>query len=193
MQQLTPTITALILAAGAARRFGSDKRLARLADGSRLLAATLHLARTHFAEVAVVLRADDDPQRLGIPAGIRVIPCTDAEQGMGHSLAAGIRALSACPAEAIAVLLGDMPWIAPASLAALSAQARPERIVYPLVDGQRGHPVLFGRQHWPALQQLRGDTGARELLRQRPDCCHALPLNDPGLLRDVDRPADLRL
>ncbi|WP_263140495.1 nucleotidyltransferase family protein [Pseudomonas sp. RIT-PI-AD] len=184
-------VIALILAAGRGRRFGRDKRLARLPDGTPLLAASLAQARRCFAEVAVVLREDDDAQALGIPAEVRVIRCAEADLGMGHSLAAGARALRERPARALAVLLGDMPWIAEGSLRRLACAAEATHILFPRYRGERGHPVLFGRLFWGALETLEGDRGARELLQERPECCVAIDLDDPGVLRDVDSEAAL--
>ena len=186
-----PRVLALLLAAGRGRRFGSDKRLARLPDGRGLLAASAERALQVFAEVHVLLRDEDDAQALGLPAECRIIRCSEADQGMGHSLAAGVQALAGGDAEAIAVLLGAMPWVAADSLRQLLTQAAVERIVYPQHAGQRGHPVLFGRAFWPQLQALHGDQGARALLQTHPAASHSVEVNDPGVLRDVDRPEAL--
>jgi molybdenum cofactor cytidylyltransferase len=186
-----PRVLALMLAAGQGRRFGSDKRIALLADGRSLLAASVERAQQVFGVVHVVLRAEDDPQALGLPDTCRIIRCHDADQGMGHSLAAGVGALAEQDADAIAVMLGDMPWVAAHSLQSLRRQAAAERIVYPQFDGQRGHPVLFGRVFWAHLQRLGGDEGARAVLLANPAACHGVVLDDPGVLRDVDRPEAL--
>jgi molybdenum cofactor cytidylyltransferase len=186
-----PRVLALMLAAGQSRRFGSDKRIAHLADGRSVLAASVERAQQVFGVVHVVLRAEDDPQALGLPDTCRVIRCHDADQGMGHSLAAGIGALAAQDADAIAVLLGDMPWISADSLRQLTTQAAAERIVHPQHDGQRGHPVLFGRVFWAELQTLHSDEGARAVLLANPAACYSVVLDDPGVLRDVDRPEAL--
>lgn len=188
-----PHVTALILAAGFGTRFGGDKRRAELADGRTLLAASLARARLVFDEVHLILRPEDDPAALGLPYGCRIIRCDDADQGMGHSLAAGVRALAASPADAIAVLLGDMPWIAESSLRALVAKAATGRIVFPVHHDERGHPVVFGRDFWPELQQLRGDEGARRVLRAHAAAWIAVGVDDPGVLRDVDSPTALRV
>jgi molybdenum cofactor cytidylyltransferase len=185
-------VLALVLAAGQGRRFGSDKRRALLADGTPLLVATLLQAQRNFARVFVLLRDTDDAQHLGVPAGVKVLRCADADLGMGHSLAAGFRALHEQPASAVAVLLGDMPWLGAGTLALLIEQAGPQRIVFPVYQGQRGHPVLFGRQFWPQLQQLNGDAGAKALLAAQPQACMAVMVDDPGVLRDVDTPIALQ-
>ncbi|WP_312936710.1 NTP transferase domain-containing protein, partial [Pseudomonas sp.] len=108
---------ALVLAAGRGRRFGSDKRLAGLADGQALLAATLSRVQAQFDEVWVVIAGHDDAEALGVPPAVRVVHAQQADSGMGASLAAGIGALAGSGAEAAAVLLGDMPWLAGATLA----------------------------------------------------------------------------
>lgn len=186
-----PQVIALVLAAGRSRRFGSDKRAARLPDGLPLLAATLALAQRNFPEVAVVLRSDDEAEALGVPSGVRVIRCADADLGMGHSLAAGVAALVEERFRAIAVMLGDMPWIADASLRHLAESADVDRIVFPLHDGQRGHPVLFGRRYWQEMMTLTGDQGARRVLEDHEEAWLGLEVDDPGVLRDADTPAAL--
>lgn len=187
----SPQVIALVLAAGSSRRFGSDKRAARLPDGQSLLAATLALAQRNFPEVAVVLRSGDEAEALGVPSGVRVIRCADADLGMGHSLAAGVAALAEERFRAIAVMLGDMPWIADASLRHLAESADIDRIVFPLHDGQRGHPVLFGRRYWQEMMTLTGDQGARRVLEDHEEAWLGLEVNDPGVLRDADTPAAL--
>lgn len=185
------TTVALLLAAGFGKRFGSDKRRVRLADGRTLLAASLANARAVFDEVRVVLRAEDDPIELGLPVDIPLVRCADAQSGMGHSLAAGVNSLKSCTADSVAILLGDMPWLAESTLRLLLQQATAQRIVFPQHDGQRGHPVLFGRAFWPELLQLQGDEGARAVLQAHREAWYPVVVDDPGVLRDVDTPAAL--
>ncbi|SDI10554.1 molybdenum cofactor cytidylyltransferase [Pseudomonas delhiensis] len=182
---------ALLLAAGSGHRFGADKRQARLADGRGLLAASLANAREAFDEVLVVLRPEDDAAALGVPVDIATVRCAEAAAGMGHSLAAGVAALADNPAASVAILLADMPWIAPQTLHLLATQASEQRIVFPLHQGQRGHPVLFGRAFWPELRALQGDEGARAVLQAHREAWHPVEVGDPGVLRDVDTPAAL--
>lgn len=186
-----PEYVGLVLAAGSGQRFGSDKRLAQLADGNSLLRATLLRAKEAFSDVRVVLKAEDDAEALAIPHGIHLVRAAHAKQGMGSSLAAGIQSLAHSQATAVAVLLGDMPWISAATLRQLRAQADAEHIVVAYCEGQRGHPVLFGRRFWPELMQLQGENGARGLIASHAQQVIAVTLDDHGILRDVDRPDDL--
>ncbi|WP_339081069.1 nucleotidyltransferase family protein [Pseudomonas sp. TMP9] len=186
-----PGCIGLVLAAGFGQRFGSDKRVAKLANGSKLLAATLLRAQEAFSDVRVVLKVEDDAQALAIPPGIQVVRTAQAKQGMGSSLAAGIQSLANTQATAVAVLLGDMPWISLATLRQLQSQAHVEHIVVACCNGQRGHPVLFGRRFWPELMQLQGDNGAKGLIATHAQQVIEVKLADSGILQDVDTPTDL--
>ena len=185
------SVVALVLAAGRGTRFGSDKRRATLADGRSLLAHSVERARAVFDDVRVVLRAGERGEDFGLPPDCQVVISHQAAAGMGHSLAAGARSLLDSHAQAVAILLGDMPWIESATLRQLAAAAAASTIVLPRHAGQQGHPVMFGRDFWPALGQLGGDEGARSVVRAQRDCCVVVEVADAGVLRDVDTPQGL--
>ncbi len=185
-------VAALMLAAGYSRRFGTDKRRATLADGRSLLAASLALPCSMLEEVWLVLRPDESITELGLPANIKLVQHPLTAQGMGHSLAAGAeRLLAESRADAVAIFLADMPAIRRDSLETLFAHASANAIVLPSYQGKRGHPVLFGRAFWPQLATLNGDAGAKPVLQQHPEAVRIVELNDPGVLQDIDTPADL--
>lgn len=188
-----PKVFALVLAAGRSRRFEGDKRQALLPCGRSLLTASLENARTAFSSTAVVLRTDDDTRVLGIPDGVKIIRSEHADLGMGHSLASGIAAAMNSSADAVAVMLADMPWIQPRTLHTLALLANPARMALPLHEGQRGHPVIIGRRFWPALLKLEGDQGAKALIMNSPDLCDIVHCDDPGILRDADTRSALAL
>jgi molybdenum cofactor cytidylyltransferase len=122
-------------------------------------------------------------------AGCDVVFSTDAERGMGASLAAGIEA--SADSEGWIVALADMPRIAVSTVEAVARTLDGgASIVVPFYQGQRGHPVGFGSEHRDALIGLDGDTGARALLSTHQVA--RLDVDDPGILRDVDTPEDLR-
>lgn len=191
MNESAPQVIGLILAAGRSRRFADDKRRALLPDGRSMLQASIDTARQSFNELWVVLRSDDDAQALGIVPDVCIVRSEQAELGMGHSLASGIEALMPSPAIAVAVLLADMPWLQAATLRSLVQLADPQRIAQPVYEGQRGHPVIFGRRFWPELLLLEGDQGARTLLAANASVCDLMPTDDPGTVRDVDTPEQI--
>lgn len=183
------SVVGLVLAAGFSRRFGTDKRRARLNSGETLLAASLTLPCSQLEEVWVVLRPEDDAETLAVPACVHIVRSESAALGMGHSLASGITAITQqAQADAVAVFLGDMPWVNVDSLGYLLAMASPEHIVVPIFQGQPGHPVIFGCKFWPELQQLTGESGAKALIQEHSQVIRYLEVNDPGILRDVDTP-----
>lgn len=186
------TIAGLVLAAGLSRRFGADKRCARLPDGQTLLDASLAIPLAHLSEVWVVLRPTDQISDLGLSGRVKAVRGEFAELGMGHSLASGAREIAQhSKADAMAIFLGDMPWIRGETLTRLLDEAGQERIVVPVHQGQPGHPVIFGRRFWPELQQLTGDTGARALIVAHPSAVLRVEVGDVGVVRDVDVPVAL--
>lgn len=186
-------VVGLVLAAGRATRFGTDKRRARLPDGRKLLDASLANAAEAFDELLLVLRDDDTIDDLILPRQVRVFHTPLAQRGLGASLAAGTEALSSHPATALAVLLGDMPWVRPDTCASLIRMASTSRIVQPHHKGRPGHPVLFGRTFWPSLCELDGDEGARGLINRHLEHYQPVDVDDPGILLDIDRPADMHV
>ncbi|MFK0314414.1 nucleotidyltransferase family protein [Pseudomonas sp. NPDC090233] len=184
-------VVALVLAAGSSVRFGGDKRRATLADGRSLLVHSVERACAVFSDVRVVVRAGERDEDLGLPADCRIITSPEAALGMGHSLAAGAASLADSEAQAVAILLGDMPWIEPATLRRLAEVASASTIVLPRQSGQQGHPVIFGCDFWSELTQLSGDEGARSVVKAHRDRCVVLELNDAGVLRDIDTPQDV--
>ena len=189
----TPNVAGLMLAAGRSRRFGSDKRQALFTDGRPLLTVSVEAANAVLPALWLVLRVGENPAALGVPPTVEVVFSATAEQGMGHSLAEGMEAVSAhSSAVAVAILLADMPWLQPASIHQLAALASEDQIVVPVYDGEPGHPVIFGRRFWPQLMQLSGDTGARSVLLANPGAVRRVAITDAGTVRDVDTPDALR-
>ncbi|WP_214351011.1 nucleotidyltransferase family protein [Pseudomonas congelans] len=186
-----PEVFALVLAAGRSRRFAGDKRRALLPCGRTLLTASLENAQTAFGKTAVVLRPDDQADALGIASNVTIIRSEHAELGMGHSLASAVAAVMDSSADAVAIVLADMPWIQPQTLHDLAGMADRQRIALPMHEGQRGHPVIIGRYFWPALLKLEGDQGAKALIIDNPEACDVLHCDDPGILRDADTPSAL--
>lgn len=185
-------IAGLILAAGASRRFGADKRLHEI-DGRAMLARTVGRYREVLARVVVTLRPGEPAiARLVADAGGEPVPAPDADAGQARSLAAGIAAVT--DADAAIVGLGDMPFVTARTLEAIRAglAANPGRVIRPHCGGRPGNPVGFPSALFGELMAIDGDRGARDLLEARPERVLALAVDDPGVLRDVDRPDDVR-
>ncbi|MDX5376500.1 MAG: nucleotidyltransferase family protein [Halomonas sp.] len=184
---------ALIMAAGRSRRFGSDKRLAQLADGRTLLATTLAAAMDAFEQVRVVVDTRVALADLGIPEAMALVIRPAAPVGLGGSIAHAFRELdqplSRCDVNSVAIWLGDMPWVRPETCQRLARRAAADTIVRPLYRDMPGHPVFFGRDFWPALAANQDDLGARPVIARFADRVIAVPVADPGVIRDIDYPS----
>lgn len=184
----------ILLAAGRGRRFDpsgvQDKLLQPLADGDAVVVASArHLLSVLPRVIAVVSPADRGVAAALRALGCEVTVCQGADTGMGASLAHAVAA-SLPGAQAWVIALGDMPFVDPATIQALSnALARGADIAAPVFAGRRGNPIGFGAVHLPALLALGGDEGARRIVRTAPVV--EVAVDDPGILRDVDTPADL--
>lgn len=184
-------IIGILLAAGSSTRFGAPKLLHPLADGTPMVVAALRNLAAGVDEVIVVVRPDNQALiKLLSKEKAHIVPCADAKLGMGDSLSCGIRA--AHEAEAWLIALADMPYVPVAAVTALAAQLRAgASIVAPTYQGQRGHPVGFNRAFYRELACLSGDQGARHLLDEYNKQLSLTAVADPGILRDIDTPADL--
>ena len=181
-------IGAAILAAGASRRFGSDKRF-HLIDGQPMLARTLQTYRAVFAEVAVVIRPDEpDVAKLVRDADARIVEAERAHEGQSRSLAAAVRAMGQL--DGLIIGLADMPFIQRSTLEALRETMiqKPQYVVRPVCDGRPGNPVGFPRRLFEALTGLAGDVGARSIIATD-DRVALVPVNDAGIHRDIDTPS----
>jgi molybdenum cofactor cytidylyltransferase len=111
---------------------------------------------------------------------------------MGASLACAAQA--AGEADGYLVALADMPFVRPSSIAAVrDALAAGALIAAPYFRARRGHPVGIAGSLRAELERLSGDEGARKILAAREKELVKVPVGDPGVVRDIDRPEDLLL
>jgi molybdenum cofactor cytidylyltransferase len=183
-------IVGLLLAAGAGKRFGGRKLLYPLLGGIPVGITALRNLESSVPRLVVVVRPGDQELR-ELLAGeeVAVVECAEADRGMGHSLAAGVAAVPS--ADGWVVALGDMPFVRPDTIGGVvRALEQGAEIVVPVFGGQRGHPVGFGRRFRDELLGLSGDAGARAVLRKHASAVRLLEVDDPGVVQDVDTPAD---
>jgi molybdenum cofactor cytidylyltransferase len=185
------SIGIVVLAAGAASRFGSAKQLLRV-DGVAIVRRAACAARASAAHVVVVTGA----HRAAVEACLAGLPVecafnADWESGMGSSIGCGIQALAAMQAvDAAIIALADQVAIdstAFADLAAAYAGAS-TRIVAAGYAGIVGPPCLFPRRYFGELAALRGDQGARSVLERHANDVRVLTL--PAAAIDIDTQAD---
>jgi molybdenum cofactor cytidylyltransferase len=181
----------ILLAAGASSRFGADKLLHRLADGVPLaLAALANLKKAELQVVAVVRPESESLAQLFHAAGAQVVCCENASDGMSLSLGCGVRA--AGDARGWLIALADMPRIRPETIREVARRIEQGALIAaPCYCRARGHPVGFSAQLREELLNLRGDEGARSVLARHADAVELIDCDDPGILLDIDLPADL--
>lgn len=187
----TKPIVAVLLAAGAGKRFGGEKLLHPLEDG---VAIGAHAARNLIAvlpDVLAVVRWGDFPlYDMLEQEGCRVTMFQGAARGMGASLAHGIG--EARGAAGWVIALADMPRVAPDTIRRIAgALEEGALIAAPAYGQERGHPVGFGGKLRDELLALDGDTGARAVLERHAGEVRLIDCGDPGVLHDIDRPTDL--
>ena len=182
-------IIGLLLAAGSATRFGSDKLRHPLPHGVPIAVQSARHLRSQVARVVAVVRFPE-MKKLFESENCEAMLCENAAEGMGASLACAAR--GAGRADGYLVALADMPFIRPSTIGAVrEALARGAPLAAPYFRSRRGHPVGIAGAFFDDLVQLRGDQGARELLKRNEPKLVKVPVGDPGVLRDIDTPDDL--
>ncbi len=176
---------------------GSRNKLIEEIDGQPLVARVVSAFEAAGVETIVVVTGYEATRIETALAShrLRVVHNPSHAEGMGTSIACGITALGDCAAAFIG--LGDLPRLEPATITAIQqsfaeAGASADSIHVPTLDGQRGHPVLFGATHFAALATLSGDRGARAIVEQNAVRVVEVEVSSDGILVDVDTEADLR-
>lgn len=166
----------IVLAAGRGRRFRASG-----GDGSKLQ-ADLHGKPVLDHVLAAV-------QRSGLA---HHVVHRAAGDGMADSIAAGVRATAA--ASGWLILPGDLPLIGAPSLRQVAQALTQQPVVVPTFQGNRGHPVGLARECFEALAALSGEAGGASVVQRyrHENRALLLPLDDPGILTDVDTLADLQ-
>jgi len=195
-------IAAIVLAAGVARRFGSDKLLHPLNLHGKTQPLIVHSLQPWlkvFGQVSVVVKPGADnfcseiEKALGSVDSIKIhwVVCADAGQGMAGSLVCGVQAN--LDASAWVIGLADMPIVAEQAIAGVkNALMAGAMLAAPFNGGRRGHPAGFSRGYRDELLALHGDEGARHILARDRSRIAAIETADAGIFADVDIPGDLQ-
>jgi molybdenum cofactor cytidylyltransferase len=185
-------IAGLLLAAGGATRFGSQKLLARVEDGDTLVRQAALALRAETDMLVVVVGSEADAVTRELTDVDATIVMNEAwVDGLSASLRAGVRALPPA-ATAVLIVLADQPFIDPMVMRAVATEWRTtgSSVVSARYDGTRGHPVLFDRSMFAELEDISGDTGARSIIERDPARVSFVDVAAP-MPPDVDTQADL--
>lgn len=197
-------VVGLVLAAGGGRRLGGRPKALLRHRGRPLVEHAAQVLRAGgCARVHVVLgAAAARVRREAVLPGCVLVDNPAWQEGMGSSLRAGLASLTgagttgaagAAVPGAVLVLLVDQPGIGAAAVARVrAAYESPASLVAATYDGQRGHPVLFGADHWAGVAaSARGDRGARAYLAAHADALTLVECADVAEAYDIDTAADL--
>jgi len=186
-------IAALVLAAGRGVRMGRSKPLIEINGRPVLELVISKIEKAGITSKTVVLGhgAERIEKEIDL-SGCYLVINPHPEEGLSSSLRIG---LAAIPADANGVLIfhADMPFIETTTInAVLSAAKQGARIAAPAYAGRRGFPVYFERSLFPRLvDSLSGDSGGRGYIAEHEELVELIEVDDPGCIRDLDRPEDL--
>lgn len=183
-------IAAVVLAAGLARRMGRQKLLLQL-QGKPVVRWSVEHVVSHVEDVVIVTGPDESALRQALEGlTVRFVVNPRPQDGQGTSIAAGVAALKPWTTAAL-IALGDQPRmpaaVVPALLEALRRSGK--AIVAPLYQGVQGTPVVFSSEVFAELRALKGDAGARAVVKENPERVELVAF-DLAMPPDVDTPED---
>ena len=183
-------IAAVVLAAGLARRMGRQKLLLQL-QGKAVVRWSVEHVLGHAEDVVIVTGPDDTAIRQALAdLTVRFVVNPRPQDGQGTSIAAGVAALKPWTT-AVLVALGDQPRmpkaVVPTLLEAFKRSGK--AIAAPVYRGVQGTPVVFSSDVFGELRALKGDAGARAVVKENPERVELVAF-DLAMPPDVDTPED---
>ena len=188
MKASSSMVSAILLAAGEAKRMGKLKQLMPL-GGTTMVEQTIdNLLSSGVSKVIVVLgyKAEEVMKKIaGRPIKIVVNPIY--RQGMGTSIAAGLKLVDS-RTQAVMLALGDQPFVDSPTINRLieEFQNHDKGIAIPTYKGRRGHPLIFSIKYKAQLSRLKGDTGGREIIKRHPEDILEVAVDCEGIVIDID-------
>lgn len=184
-------IAALVLAAGASRRFGGPKLLEPVRGKSILRWSAEGARAAADALIVVVPQEHDALRRALVGLDVHLVVNERAADGMGSSLACGVRSVGP-DVDAVLVVLADEPALPAESYHKVIRRYGEGGVLIAAATyaGERGHPVLFDRAVFDELASLTGDYGARRVVDRDPGRLALVEIGDAHPV-DVDTPEDL--
>ncbi|WP_323173556.1 nucleotidyltransferase family protein [Natrialba sp. PRR66] len=187
-------IAGVVLAAGTSSRFGAANKLLVDLKGRPIVAHAVEtMVASEVDPVIVVIGHEADRVADALAdQPVTLVRNDEYARGQAASIGVGIDALETSDVAAAVFALGDMPFVSPETVDTLvtTYRTRPETALAAAYDSSRGNPVLFDRSHFERLADVSGDTGGRAVLLKG-DRSALVATDDPGVVRDIDTPADL--
>lgn len=191
-------VHAILLAAGASKRFGKENKLLATVSGAPLVQKSAKMLIASRAAEVIVVTGFEASKVAEALSGLKVKRAynADYEDGLASSLRCGIDSLPV-DARGALIALADMPGVTARLVNRLIdafEKAEGEKIVYPIdADGRQGNPVIWPRRFFPDLLTLEGDKGAKVFLNAYEDACVTVSVKGDAPFRDIDKPTDLKV
>jgi molybdenum cofactor cytidylyltransferase len=188
-------ISAIVLAAGVAKRMGQLKQLLPLGHSTVLDQTIENLSGSEVDEIIIVLGYQSAEIKSVIrKTKARVIINPDYRKGMSSSIKAGLASVQPL-AKAILLVLADQPFVSSHLINHLLREyaKQGKGILIPVYHSRRGHPIIISLNYKNELMALEGDIGAREIIARHPEDVLELKVESPEINLDIDTPEDYRL
>jgi molybdenum cofactor cytidylyltransferase len=188
----------IILAAGSSKRMGAENKLLCPLNENTILEQSLNsFALSKVDKIILVvgygarnITALPLVKQLKAQNKLSIVTNENFQQGMGTSLACGVKELDA-NSHACLIGLGDMPFISHQTINKIidAARGNNEKAIFaPEIGGKMGHPILWKKQFFKPLSQLNQDQGAKGIIAQNKTLLELITVNDKGILQDIDTP-----
>ena len=190
---MTAFVGALVLAAGHSRRFGSQKLTATINNKkpTTVYEQTIKQLTNAYPEISKIIAVIQNRTSPQLPlTKATTIEYPFDQIGIGESISFGSQYISSW--DGCLICLADMPFIRTETYKAIASRVTATNIVIPKFNGIVGNPIAFGKAHFQILENLKGDEGARKVLKNHQNLIIEIETNDPGVLHDIDTPQDIQ-
>lgn len=192
--QIFMNSTAILLAAGASERMGTTKQLVSITDKPLLLHTLEPLLESRLAKVVLVLGHNHKEILKQIPSSEKLITVINNNyaHGISSSVKTGMAHLEP-NTDTIMIALADQPFITTQIINNLleHASETTKKIIAPVWQGERGHPVIFKKKYFHKLMKLYGDKGGSSILKNHPYDLLLIAVKTDAILFDIDTTKDL--
>ena len=188
MNEQSVSIAACVLAAGQSTRMGRDNKLLSSLKGKTLLQHVLHsIQDSGINDICVITGHESEQVSESISKfNVNIIHNKNYLTGLSTSIGLGVDNLSK-QTDGVLICLGDMPFISATTIKKIIAAFKSnDDIVVPTFCGQDGNPLLWSRSYFAKLKNLKGDRGAKYILKEYPQHVHRVDVDNIGIVLDVD-------
>ncbi len=183
-------IALIVLAAGASKRLGQPKQVLPCKGKTLMECILKECLDSALGDVFVVLGSKMDIIQEKVPKEVSILKNENWKQGIGTSIACSIQ--NTQKYDAAFILLGDQPYFKKTILKSILKKQEESKasIVRSKYQKGNGPPVLFLQKHFSALLDLKGDMGAKDVIRKFPEETAFVPFEKGHV--DIDTPSDLK-